>query len=175
MFYTPDAPRDEELGFQVDVSGAYKLLVIPAFVGESVVESTMSPVCDCDNITQITSTPVDVSSSPSADTDTVALPSAIPTPDIPAVLASADSPLLLPLLGSTSSEHELRNLLSTIPISVSDEFILDPRDWNIPSMTVSFLSCFSCTPIGWTLTHPYRMICLNIRIFLLFSQALHHP
>ena len=149
MFYMPDAPSaDEEIGFQVDVGGAYKFLVIPVLAGESVVESMVSPVCGCDNITQIVSTPADVTSSPSANTDTVALPPAITSPDIPAVLVSADSPLLLPLLGSTSSEHELRNLLSTIPISVSDEFILDPRDWNIPSMNVSFLSCFSSTPVG---------------------------
>ena len=136
VFYTPDAPyADEEAGFEVKIGGAYKFHVMRDFPDdESVAESEL--VCDCGNTMTTTPTPAEVTSSSSADT--IALPSAMASPDIPALLAFIKR-----------SEDELRNLLSTLPISVLDESILDPRDSNIPPMTVSFF--LSSRP---TLTHP---------------------
>ena len=113
VFYTPDAPyADEEAGAEVKIGGAYKFHVMRDFPDdESVAESV--PVCDCGNTMQTTSTPGDVTSFSSADM--IALPSAMASPDIPALLAFIKR-----------SEDELRHLLSTLPISVSDESILDP-------------------------------------------------
>ena len=113
VFYTPDAPyADEEAGCEVKIGGAYKFHVMRDFPDdESVAES--EPVCDCGNTVQTTPTPADVTSSSSANT--IALPSAMASPDIPALLAFIKH-----------SEGELRHLLSTLPISVSDEVILDP-------------------------------------------------
>ena len=156
VFYTPHAPyADEETGFEVKIGGAYKFQVMRDFPDdESVVGSV--PVCDCGNTTTTAPTPVDVTSSSSADM-VATLPSAMASPDIPALLAFIKR-----------SEDELRNLLSTLPISVLDESILDPRDCNISSMTVSFFLSFLLIQ---RLPHRCRTMCPNIRMFPLLNPS----